>query len=629
MRVDLKPDSRRPMAMAGSGSALSVYTLLHLGLVDSQRSRLLRLFLTMPIWRLRDARASPLSLRYFPSTSSLDSYDYHGLQRGADLPGGVLVWDVSRAGGSKGLAVMEAASLTEEAQLADDVWWRAMAEELGQDRAAELNEGRFSVMDVGSGHGLLSVQLAMAFPNATVVSLEDSPARTQAHYRLLERHAAWNNVVCNGSVSLPVVEKLYESPELLRYLAYRDDLLALLTDNRPEAAGKLLGMLVSSGLTTFLRVPTSAHVSLAMAAFASTTEDEVDAELGGPITLRGPMPDGAGVPQLQYSLSAHPTAQYEPLQTAVVRQAVRLSSGRTRVSLRHLADAHGRALPLLRLDLLNMTRSVHHHFDYKKDGHARTYTMRVAVNRTATVDAREALGTAALSSARLADSRLRLGRQSYAMGLGQHVSNDQVVSVSLERDSDKHWIPYTSVHGVTLIAIMRLGLLPALLDRAYSTFLTLPLYEDMAPWNIVFRGPALDYIDYDTRDTTFDGLIPKVYQILSVLMNYKRTVQDFARCSKDKARTPYGFSFVSDCVDSPEFRGPCDDPAKPVPCGDGQCHSDYITCLRAMVDLAAGASPAKEQQQAADEAPDLLPPTSSAEAFTFDKHGLVASAGAS
>lgn len=57
------------------------------------------------------------------------------------------------------------------------------------------------------------------------------------------------------------------------------------------------------------------------------------------------------------------------------------------------------------------------------------------------------------------------------------------------------------------------------------------------------------YIDYDTRDITFDLDIPKSYQIISVLMNYKRTVEDFKKCG-GKAPTVYGLAFISDCVAS-------------------------------------------------------------------------------
>lgn len=57
----------------------------------------------------------------------------------------------------------------------------------------------------------------------------------------------------------------------------------------------------------------------------------------------------------------------------------------------------------------------------------------------------------------------------------------------------------------------------------------------------------LDYIDYDTKEYTFNDIIPKAYQIMTVLMNYKRTVEDFQRCGS-KSSTVYGLPYVSDCV---------------------------------------------------------------------------------
>lgn len=35
-----------------------------------------------------------------------------------------------------------------------------------------------------------------------------------------------------------------------------------------------------------------------------------------------------------------------------------------------------------------------------------------------------------------------------------------------------------------------------------------------APWNIILAGGGVDYIDYDTRDITFDEDIPKVRHIM-------------------------------------------------------------------------------------------------------------------
>jgi hypothetical protein len=156
-----------------------------------------------------------------------------------------------------------------------------------------------------------------------------------------------------------------------------------------------------------------------------------------------------------------------------------------------------------------------------------------------------------------------------------------VTSIILTRDTDGALIPYDSVHGITLITGLRLGLLAPLRARAYHQFVALPLYQDMAPWNIVFLGPRLDYIDYDTRDRSYDAFVPHAYEVMEVLFNYKRTVEDFRRCNS-KAGNPYNFPFVSDCVGGSGFSGPCKDSRAPVPCGDGSCRSDYVSCLRAL-----------------------------------------------
>jgi hypothetical protein len=91
------------------------------------------------------------------------------------------------------------------------------------------------------------------------------------------------------------------------------------------------------------------------------------------------------------------------------------------------------------------------------------------------------------------------------------------------------------------------------------------LYEDMAPWNIFYEAGKLIYIDYDTRNLVFDEAVSALlslcydsrllrhgrscyvatvsqvktaYQVIEVLMNYKRTVQDFKRCD-GSAQTKY------------------------------------------------------------------------------------------
>ena len=154
----------------------------------------------------------------------------------------------------------------------------------------------------------------------------------------------------------------------------------------------------------------------------------------------------------------------------------------------------------------------------------------------------------------------------------------------------------------------------------------MPLYEDMAPWNIFFEAGKLIYIDYDTRNLHFDEAVPMAYQVIEVLMNYKRTVQvsplplllcwhglklskdgcgqDFERC--DSHATTHGWlpkdktSHISECVSS-SFDGPCDDSGKPVPCGDKTCRSTYVDCLKAIY-----AMEMKEKEKTADRPDDYV-----------------------
>jgi hypothetical protein len=69
---------------------------------------------------------------------------------------------------------------------------------------------------------------------------------------------------------------------------------------------------------------------------------------------------------------------------------------------------------------------------------------------------------------------------------------------------------------MSLIALLRLGLLPEIKDMFYDMFVRLPLYEDMAPWNILFQGGKLTYIDYDTKDYMFNKMVPTAYQVFQL-----------------------------------------------------------------------------------------------------------------
>lgn len=80
--------------------------------------------------------------------------------------------------------------------------------------------------------------------------------------------------------------------------------------------------------------------------------------------------------------------------------------------------------------------------------------------------------------------------------------------------------------------------------------------------------------------------VPLTYKTLSVLFNYKRTVEDFRKCGPS-GHNPYGFSHVSNCVgNTDDFKANggehCEESAAPVKCGDGSCQPDYISCLKVL-----------------------------------------------
>lgn len=170
------------------------------------------------------------------------------------------------------------------------------------------------------------------------------------------------------------------------------------------------------------------------------------------------------------------------------------------------------------------------------------------------------------------------------------------------REKDGFHIPYETVDAITLIALVRLNLVPGFKDLLYDSFLKMGVYEDMAPWNIAFRGGRLIYIDYDTRDIDLTKHVPMAYQVwgegnftlerkdlffscplcarcpslaplnlflafsgfllvtqvMAALMNLERTVKDFGHCP-GHGKNAYNIPFVSHCVGQSVYTGPCED----------------------------------------------------------------------
>jgi hypothetical protein len=108
-------------------------------------------------------------------------------------------------------------------------------------------------------------------------------------------------------------------------------------------------------------------------------------------------------------------------------------------------------------------------------------------------------------------------------------------------------IPYTHF-GISLITLLRIGLSGNTKTKLYGQFLQIPVYEDMATWNIQWTKGKLAYVDVDTMQKHLEvrglllttgvslesrpkqGSLPHAYQMILALMNYERTVADFGRC---------------------------------------------------------------------------------------------------
>ena len=140
---------------------------------------------------------------------------------------------------------------------------------------------------------------------------------------------------------------------------------------------------------------------------------------------------------------------------------------------------------LLRLDLLNVTRRVQHHFESERDGHERTYTLRVEVNTTATALLKQ-YGPTVYQARGVRPATLP--QDIPVVPVGNHPSAGRIISVRLQRHMDKAHIPYDSLYGITLIAAMRLGLQAPQRVQMYHEFVAMPLYQDQTPWNIVLKG---------------------------------------------------------------------------------------------------------------------------------------------
>jgi len=226
-------------------------------------------------------------------------------------------------------------------------------------------------------------------------------------------------------------------------------------------------------------------------------------------------------------LEAHPRANEfrEPIKGGDLRE----------VAIRELGEVNHGSRVVIRVDTMNMSRAVKHHFESDIDGHERRYIL--------------------------------------------HYGNHRAFLV---RHTDKSEIEYDQF-GISLIALLRMGLHATIKDRFYTEFINMPTYLDMAPWNIQFSAGSLLYVDKDTMNFTLDIPLQHLYQSMLVSLNYERTVKDFAHCSVPGQKVLYDLPFVGSCIPPPPAKNPCrGNEELPLYCPDGSCRPTYVHCLRAL-----------------------------------------------
>lgn len=418
----------------------------------------------------------------------------------------------------------------------------------------------------------MDLLLATTYPEATILSAGPYPDQAEAFVQKAREMSIQNVWRLIAGVSNATAWELRHSPEFLRYQLIRPHVVRKGTQQRPIITVNTTRGLVPAAMTTFVVMPSSTLLSLAYTMFFT------DMACLAPLPMKESIneePVFARELSL-YAFESHPTTLFSEYEKRWMDTLLTKRNRRMGVEVETICGQ----VCVSRLDIRNISRKVNHHFMSSLDGHERKYTLRV---KTVNYLHKLYILPHVKSSQQQEEEEgsVHTSQSLAPLPAYYHFNNRQYSSVYLVRQHDDEIIPYEHIFGITLITVLRLNLEMSQRKAAYSLFLKLPLYEDMAPWNIHVAGAELSYIDYDTREVTFDQDVVKVYRILEVLMNFKRTISDFHMCGEKAGNPVYNFEVISECVNS-QFKGPCKDLNYPIACGDGTCQSDYVSCLRSI-----------------------------------------------
>jgi hypothetical protein len=477
-----------------SNSHINVHTLMELGMINHYKRRAV-LGLFGITGALNDM--SPWNLLVLASNSTDAAEARHRADDGGD--GGVehavgtaplALAYVDLLSGSKQHSTLQATTGSLQQSVSSQLP-QLLRKQLGS------SERQFSFVEYNSFEGDVSLALSAMYSNSTFISLERNTDALRQH-----KHRAapfMNNLICNQDSSIAFVKTLQSSPEFFQYQLYRGLIHKIYAMQSIDEFKKHLGRLLTLAQVSFFELPSASYVSLAHAMFY------LEHELNGG-ELLGTDDDGDGATaywsndrpnrrvHVTFDADHHPHAQALAHGERKLIERLTDNSNIAKLDMLLLPSLDsGRSF--LRVDSADFNRTVGHHFireqDRQRDGHKRQYKLRN-------------VGT----------------------------------TTNMIRTEDGSKIAYDTF-GISLITLMRIGSSRFMRDRLYEQFIRLPLYLDMAPWNLQFRAGQLHYLDKDTMDVTYERLQPYAYQLILSMINFKRAMEDFGRCGSD-AETKYG-----------------------------------------------------------------------------------------
>lgn len=491
------------------GRGASVYTLLHYGVLPFHKQMIYRLFVDLPLWYLSKEE----SVKVFPWTLFLSLKSTNETCNPIPTLSLIYTNDLQNT-----INIVESrvssGNIESEIRLSR-IYFKTLRQEFKTHRS-DVAGGRFSFVDFSSGHGYLSTRIAKEYPNATVISIDHDSSKSDYHLKMISSLGITNNAICTSSEDDFLIHRnIYDCPELFRFQFNGRGLLdefietyrlsassqAATKHSTPAHSnwGQLVGQILSTALTSFLVLPSAAQISYGyhmlfvdhLGRDTSTAKPyriaDSDRELAEENNIKN-LDD-----RLIYN--SHPVENFKNFTHDFLFHGINYGTGHANLSMNRLilSESGYHIFPeLYRLDLLNLSRYVHHHYDYIKDGHTRTYSMHVIKRPDEIQKTNEYFNETNLlhvdsffynNSMHLQSDRLEL-----ALPPGYHTNADEIVSVGIHRDKDEFFIPYTTIYGITLISVLRMGLIPKQREEYFKRFLQLPLYEDMAPWNIVLMG---------------------------------------------------------------------------------------------------------------------------------------------